>query len=188
MLFLEFHGTPASVKEQAETVQQIAREHHGLDFEWAVNDEDRTRLWNARHSAYLACLQLKPGARAFTTDACVPISCLADCINATIEDTRTSSLPCPIFGHVGDGNFHCVIVVDPNKPAEMEEAERLNHRILRRALAMDGTCTGEHGVGMHKISLLSEEFGDHAVDLMRRLKMAWDPLNILNPGKIVTTI
>ena len=185
MLFLEFHGTASSVREQAETVQEIAREHSGEDFEWAVNPEDRTRLWNARHTAFLACLQLKPGARAFPTDACVPISRLADCIAETIEDTRTSSLPCPIFGHVGDGNFHCVIVADSANPAEMEEAERLNQRIMRRALAMDGTCTGEHGVGMHKVSLLGEEFGEPAVDLMRRLKRAWDPLNILNPGKVV---
>ncbi|MFL6714278.1 MAG: FAD-binding oxidoreductase [Sulfurifustis sp.] len=186
-LFLEFHGSPSSVKEQAETVQEIAREHGGEDFEWAINPEDRARLWNARHTAYFACVQLRPGARGFTTDACVPISRLADCIQETIEDTSTSSLLCPIFGHVGDGNFHCVIVADPNNAAEMQEAERLNQRIMRRALAMDGTCTGEHGVGMHKISLLYEEFGEHAVDLMRRLKMAWDPLNILNPGKVVVT-
>ena len=186
-LFLEFHGTPSGVREQAETVQRIAREHGGHDFEWAVAPEDRERLWDARHTAYLACLRLRPGARAFTTDACVPISRLAECIAATIEDTRGSSLPCPILGHVGDGNFHCIIVVDPANPAEMAEAERLNQRVMRRALAMDGTCTGEHGVGLHKMSLLPEEFGDAAVDLMRRLKAAWDPLNILNPGKVVTT-
>jgi D-lactate dehydrogenase (cytochrome) len=185
MLFLEFHGTAAGVREQAEAVQAIARENGGEDFEWAVRPEDRTRLWNARHTAFHACIQLRPGARAFTTDACVPISRLADCIRETIEDTRTSSLPCPVFGHVGDGNFHCVIVADPNDPAEMQEAERLNQRVMQRALAMDGTCTGEHGVGMHKIPLLKEEFGDDAVDLMRRLKTAWDPLNILNPGKVV---
>ena len=159
-LFLEFHGTPSGVEEQAETVQEIAREHGGHDFEWAVDPEDRARLWDARHTAFLACLQLRPGARAFVTDACVPISRLAECIAATIEDTRASSLPCPILGHVGDGNFHCIILADPANPAEMEEAERLNQRVMRRALAMDGTCTGEHGVGMHKISLLGEEFGD----------------------------
>jgi D-lactate dehydrogenase (cytochrome) len=185
MIFLEFHGTPCSVREQAQTVQEIARENGGEDFDWADRPEERTRLWNARHTAFLACIRLRPGARAFTTDACVPISRLADCIRDTIEDTRNSSLPCPIFGHVGDGNFHCVIVADPDSPAEMEEAERLNQRVMQRALAMDGTCTGEHGVGMHKIPLLSQEFGDDAVDLMRRLKTAWDPLNILNPGKIV---
>jgi D-lactate dehydrogenase (cytochrome) len=186
-LFLEFHGTPSGVEEQAEAVQEIARGHGGDEFEWAVDPEDRARLWDARHTAFLACLQLRPGARAFVTDACVPISRLAECVAATIEDTRTSSLPCPILGHVGDGNFHCIIIADPGSPAEMEEAERLNQRVMRRALAMDGTCTGEHGVGMHKIALLGEEFGDAAVDLMRRLKTAWDPLNLLNPGKVVTT-
>ena len=185
MLLLEFHGSAAAVKEQAETVQAIAKEHGGEDFAWAVDAEERARLWNARHAAYFACLQLRPGSRAYTTDACVPISRLADCIQETIEDVSASFLPAPIFGHVGDGNFHCVIVTDPKNPAEVEEAERLNQRIMHRALAMDGTCTGEHGVGMHKMPLLREEFGDPAVDLMRKLKMAWDPLNILNPGKIV---
>jgi D-lactate dehydrogenase (cytochrome) len=186
-LFLEFHGTPSGVAEQAEAVQGIARERGGRDFEWAVAPEERARLWDARHSAFLAILELRPGARAFVTDACVPISRLAECITATIEDTRASSLPCPILGHVGDGNFHCIILADPGDPAEMEEAERLNRRVMRRALEMDGTCTGEHGVGMHKIPMLGEEFGDAAVELMRRLKAAWDPLNILNPGKIVRT-
>ena len=185
-LFLEFHGTPSGVEEQAEAVQQIAREHGGHDFEWAVDPEARARLWDARHTGFLACLELRPGARAFVTDACVPISRLAECIAATIEDIGASSLPCPILGHVGDGNFHCIILADPGDPAEMEEAERLNRRVMRRALALDGTCTGEHGVGLHKVTLLGEEFGDAAVDLMRRLKAAWDPLNILNPGKIVT--
>jgi D-lactate dehydrogenase (cytochrome) len=185
-LFLEFHGTPSGVAEQAEAVQRIARAHGGHDFEWAVDPEDRARLWDARHAAYLAILQLRPGARAFVTDACVPISRLAECIAATIEDTRASSLLCPILGHVGDGNFHCIILADPTSPAEMEEAERLNQRAMRRALSLDGTCTGEHGVGRHKIALLGEEFGDAGVDLMRRLKAAWDPLNILNPGKVVT--
>jgi D-lactate dehydrogenase (cytochrome) len=184
-LFLEFHGTPSSVQEQAETVQRIAREHGGNDFEWAIDPEERTRLWNARHAAYFACLQLRPGARAFVTDACVPLSRLTECITATIEDTRTSSLPCPLLGHVGDGNFHCLILTDPSNPAEVAEAERLNQRVMRRALAMDGTCTGEHGVGMHKIAFLEEEFGAAGVDLMRRLKAAWDPLGILNPGKVV---
>jgi D-lactate dehydrogenase (cytochrome) len=184
-LFLEFHGTPAGVKEQAEAVQQVAREHGGLDFEWAVAPEARARLWDARHTAFLAILQFRPGARAFVTDACVPISRLAGCIAETIEDTRASTLPCPVLGHVGDGNFHCIILADPTSPAEMEEAERLNQRVMRRALAQDGTCTGEHGVGLHKVALLGEEFGAAGVDLMRRLKAAWDPLNILNPGKVV---
>lgn len=184
-LFLEFHGTPAGVKEQAEAVQRIAREHGGQDFEWAVDPEERARLWDARHTAYFACLQLRPGGRSYTTDACVPLSRLAGCIAETIADTRTSALPCPILGHVGDGNFHCLIIVDPTNPAEVAEAERLNQRVMRRALALGGTCTGEHGIGLHKMSLLAEEFGDPAVALMRRLKAAWDPLNILNPGKVV---
>src|SRR5262249_13487382 len=158
-LFLEFHGTRSSVEEQAAAVQELAREQGGHDFEWAVDREERTRLWDARHSAYLACLALRPGARAFVTDACVPISRLAECVSATIADTSTCSLPCPILGHVGDGNFHCIILTDPSSPSEIAEAERLNQRVMRRALAMDGTCTGEHGVGMHKISLLDEEFG-----------------------------
>jgi D-lactate dehydrogenase (cytochrome) len=186
-LFLEIHGTRSGVAEQAEAVQGIVREHGGHDFEWAVDPEERAQLWDARHAAFPACLGLRPGARAFVTDACVPISRLAECIAATIEDTRASSLPCPILGHVGDGNFHCIILADPGDPAEMQEAERLNQRVMRRALAMEGTCTGEHGVGMHKVALLGEEFGEAAVDLMRRLKAAWDPLNILNPGKVVAT-
>ena len=154
-LFLEFHGTPSSVEEQAEAVQRIARSTAGTTSSGRSIPRPGHALWDARHSAFLACLQLRPGARAFVTDACVPISRLAECIAATIEDTRTSPLPCPILGHVGDGNFHCIILADPGDPAEMEEAERLNQRVMRRALAMDGTCTGEHGVGMHKISLLA---------------------------------
>jgi D-lactate dehydrogenase (cytochrome) len=185
MLFLEFHGSPASVNEQSQTVQDIAHENGGQDFEWATNPEDRSRLWNARHTAFFACLQLKAGSRAFTTDACVPISRLAECIKETVEDTANSTLPCPIFGHVGDGNFHCVIVANPNDPFEMEEAERLNQRVMQRALNMDGTCTGEHGVGLHKMGLLIDEHGEDAVELMRRIKLAFDPKNILNPGKII---
>lgn len=185
MLFLEFHGSEAAVREQAEAVQQVAHERGGRDFEWAVHPEDRSRLWNARHLAFFACLQLKPGCRAFTTDACVPISRLADCIDATLADTASTSLPVPVFGHVGDGNFHCVILADPTRPEEMAEAERLNQRVMRRALSMDGTCTGEHGIGLHKRELLAEELGDDAVALMRQLKRAWDPLDILNPGKVL---
>jgi D-lactate dehydrogenase (cytochrome) len=150
-LFLEFHGTASGVAEQAETVQGIAREHGGEGFEWALDPGARARLWDARHAAFPAVLELRPGARAFVTDACVPISRLAECVAATIEDTRTSRLPCPILGHVGDGNFHCIILADPADPAEVEEAERLNRRVMRRALALDGTCTGEHGVGRHKV-------------------------------------
>ena len=185
LLLFEFHGSPASVEEQATTVQEIAAENGGQGFQWATKPEDRTRLWEARHNAYFACLGLKPGCRSFTTDVCVPISRLADCINDTIADIKASFLPAPILGHVGDGNFHCAILADANDPREVEEAERLNTRIVERAIAMDGTCTGEHGVGMHKMEFLREEHGADALDLMVRLKRAFDPLNILNPGKVV---
>jgi D-lactate dehydrogenase (cytochrome) len=185
LLLFEFHGSPNSVKEQAETVQDIALENGGREFQWATKPEERSRLWEARHNAYFACLQLKPGCRCSTTDVCVPISRLAECIAETIKDVEQSFLPAPILGHVGDGNFHCAILLDPNDPRELEEAERLNRRIVERALRLDGTCTGEHGVGMHKMDYLIEEHGADAVELMARLKRAFDPLNILNPGKIV---
>jgi len=184
LLLFEFHGSPASVKEQAEMVESIAQDNGGQDFRWATRPEDRSRLWEARHNAYFACLNLKPGSRSFTTDVCVPISRLAECIIETVKDTEASFLPAPILGHVGDGNFHCAILADPAKPNELEEAERLNHRIVSRALAADGTCTGEHGVGLHKMEFLVEEHGADAIDLMARIKRAYDPLNILNPGKI----
>jgi D-lactate dehydrogenase (cytochrome) len=185
LLLFEFHGSPTGVAEQAETVQAIAHEHGAAAFEWASKPEDRSRLWEARHDAYFAILQLKPGCRSFTTDVCVPISRLAECITETISDTARSPLPAPILGHVGDGNFHCAILADPSRPEELEEAERLNGRIVARALAMDGTCTGEHGVGMHKMDFLRDEHGDDALELMARIKRSFDPHNILNPGKIV---
>ncbi len=185
-LFFEFHGSEHGVQEQAETVQQIAAEHKGQGFEWATRPEDRSRLWNARHNAFFAFLQLKPGCRAVTTDVCVPISRLAECVVETEKDLRASplQLPAPIVGHVGDGNFHVCLLIDPNTPAEREEAERINQRIVARAIAMDGTCTGEHGVGLHKMDSLVAEHGDGAIDLMRSIKQALDPKHILNPGKI----
>ncbi|WP_112183731.1 FAD-linked oxidase C-terminal domain-containing protein [Ralstonia sp. GX3-BWBA] len=185
-LFFEFHGSEHGVQEQAETVQQIASEHKGQGFEWATRPEDRSRLWNARHNAYFAFLQLKPGCRAVTTDVCVPISRLADCVVETEKDLLASALqlPAPIVGHVGDGNFHVALLIDPNKPEELEEAERINQRIVARAIAMDGTCTGEHGVGLHKMDFLIAEHGNDAIDLMRSIKQALDPKHILNPGKI----
>lgn len=185
-LFFEFHGSAHGVQEQAETVQTIAAEHRGQGFEWATRPEDRSRLWNARHNAYFAFLQLKPGCRAVTTDVCVPISRLADCVVETEQDLLASplKLPAPIVGHVGDGNFHVALLVDPDKPEELEEAERINRRIVARAIAMDGTCTGEHGVGLHKMDFLVAEHGDDAIDLMRSVKQALDPKHILNPGKI----
>lgn len=186
MLFFEFHGTESGVQEQARTVQDIVAEHGGEDFEWATRPEDRSRLWNARHSAYFAMLQLKPGCRAVTTDVCVPISRLAECVDETEQDLIASTLPCPIVGHVGDGNFHVAMLLDPDKPEELEEAERINHRIVGRALKMGGTCTGEHGVGLHKMGFMLEEHGADAIGVMRAIKQALDPKNLMNPGKIFT--
>jgi D-lactate dehydrogenase (cytochrome) len=183
-LFFEFHGSDGGVREQAETVQQIAAGNGGHRFEWATHPEDRKKLWNARHSAYFAALQLKPGCKAVVTDVCVPISRLAECVTATEADLQASSLPCPIVGHVGDGNFHVIILIDPDKPEERDEAERINARVVERALAMGGTCTGEHGIGMHKKEFLRTEHGDDALDVMRAIKRALDPQNLLNPGKI----
>ena len=185
LLLFEFHGSHASVAEQATAVEEIARDHGAAAFAWATRPEERSRLWEARHNAYFACLQLKPGSRSYTTDVCVPISRLAECIGETIRDTEQSPLPAPILGHVGDGNFHCAILADTSKPDEMAEAERLNERIVARALSMDGTCTGEHGVGMHKMEFLRQEHGDDALELMARIKRSFDPLDILNPGKVV---
>ncbi|SOE82649.1 glycolate oxidase, subunit GlcD [Caballeronia arationis] len=184
MLFFEFHGSEAGVAEQAGIVQEIVAQNSGADFEWATRPEDRSRLWNARHSAYFAMLQLKPGCRAVTTDVCVPISRLAECVVETEQDLKASSLPCPIVGHVGDGNFHVAMLLDPAKPEEMEEAEAINHRIVQRALRMGGTCTGEHGVGLHKIGFLIEEHGEDAIGVMRAIKQSLDPKNLMNPGKI----
>ncbi len=184
-LLLEFHGTEASVVEQAEMVQEIAKENGGQGFQWATRPEERTKLWEARHNAYFACLQLKAGSRAVSTDVCVPISRLAECIVETTKDIDKASMPIPLFGHVGDGNFHLVILVDPASESDMDEAKALNKRLVKRALAMEGTCTGEHGIGMGKQASLEEELGE-AVDLMRDLKRTFDPENLLNPGKVVT--
>ena len=183
-LFFEFHGSEASVREQAETVQALAAEHGGQDFEWATRPEDRNRLWDARHKAYFSCLQVRPGCRAISTDTCVPISRLADSISGARRILDTASFPTMLLGHVGDGNFHAVALIDAEDAREVAEAERLNDEIVRLALSMDGTCTGEHGVGLHKIGFLEEEAGDDALDLMRRIKRALDPDDIMNPGKI----
>jgi D-lactate dehydrogenase (cytochrome) len=183
-LFLEFHGTGRSVVEQAELVQEIARENGGEGFEWATKSEDRNRLWSARHQAYFASLQLRPGARAVSTDVCVPISRLTECIVETERDIARASMPIPLFGHVGDGNFHCVILVRPDSEADLAEARAFNERVVERALAMEGTCTGEHGIGLGKIKSLKKELGE-AVDLMVALKRTFDPENLLNPGKVL---
>ncbi|MQY52657.1 FAD-binding oxidoreductase [Rhodocyclus gracilis] len=184
-LFFEFHGSEAAVAEQAALVQDIATELGGRDFAWATRTEDRNRLWRARHDAYFACLQLKPGARAFPTDVCVPISRLAEAIAETNEDIAQVSIPVALFGHVGDGNFHLVVLVAPDNPRDLAEAEWLNERVVGRALAMDGTCTGEHGIGIGKAKFLVREHGAEAVAVMRTLKAALDPDNLLNPGKIL---
>ncbi len=183
-LFLEFHGTEQGVIEQAGLVQAIARENGGEDFQWATRPEDRNRLWSARHQAYFAGLQLRPGARAVSTDVCVPISRLTECIVATAADIERASMPIPLFGHVGDGNFHLMILVRPDVPADLEEAKALNDRLVERAIAMEGTCTGEHGIGYGKKKWLAAEHGD-AIDLMRALKRTFDPQNLFNPGKML---
>ncbi len=183
-LFFEFHGSDRGVVEQVEAVKAIAGDFGADDFRWATHAEDRNKLWQARHDAYYACLALRPGAKGIATDVCVPISRLAECILETRKDIDASGLLAPIVGHVGDGNFHLVLVVDPDDADEMHRAKALNDRMIMRALAMDGTCTGEHGVGQGKMDFLIAEHGE-AVSLMRDLKRAFDPKNIMNPGKIV---
>ena len=183
-LFFEFHGTERAVAEQAETVQAIAADLGGENFAWATRPEDRDKLWKARHDALYASLALRPGCRGWVTDVCVPISRLAECITETTADLEKSPLIATIVGHVGDGNFHVVLLVDPDQAEEIAEAERFNERLVMRALAMDGTCTGEHGIGHGKMDFLIAEHGE-AVGVMRAIKQALDPDNIMNPGKIV---
>ena len=183
-LFLEFHGSQASVAEQAEAVQAIAAEFGGGDFRWSTKTEERNHLWQARHDAAYAAMALKPGYKGFPTDVCVPISRFAECLTETKRDVDDSFLTVPIVGHAGDGNFHLVILVDPENGDEIAEAKRLNERLVMRALAMDGTCTGEHGIGFGKLDFLVAEHGE-AVSLMRDLKRTIDPANIMNPGKVV---
>ena len=183
-LLMEFHGSPASVKEQAETVQEIATELGGNAFEWATTPEARTRLWTARHNAYFAAIQSKPGCRAISTDTCVPISRLADCLLDSVAEADASGLPYFLVGHVGDGNFHFGYLLDPDSPSERATAEQLNHALVARALKLEGTCSGEHGVGLHKMDFLLTEAGSGAVAMMRTIKQALDPHNIMNPGKI----
>jgi len=183
-LFFEFHGTATGVAEQAETVKAIAGEHGGGDFRWATTSEARSKLWQARHDAYYAALALRPGSKGWATDVCVPISRLAECISETKRDLAASPVPTALVGHVGDGNFHLVFMIDPERPEEIVEASRLNDKMVARALAMEGTSTGEHGVGYGKMEFLIAEHGE-AVSVMRTIKKALDPDNIMNPGKIV---
>jgi D-lactate dehydrogenase (cytochrome) len=184
MLLMEFHGSAASVAEQAQSVQALAAEQGGEAFEWASTPEARTRLWTARHHAYLSALQTRPGCRCVTTDTCVPISRLAESINESVREVEATDLPYFIVGHVGDGNFHMGYLIDPQQPAERDLAERLSAQMVARALRLGGTCTGEHGIGLHKQGFLLDEAGPSGVALMRSIKAALDPAQIMNPGKI----
>ena len=184
MLLMEFHGSAASVAEQAATVQDIASEFGGSGFQWATTPEERTKLWTARHHAYFAGAQMKPGCRTVSTDTCVPISQLAECVTTASEAATAAGMQHYIVGHVGDGNFHIAYLVDPKIPAERELAEKLNHELVQRAIDVQGTCSGEHGIGLHKMEFLVNEAGAGAIEMMRTVKRALDPKNIMNPGKI----
>jgi D-lactate dehydrogenase (cytochrome) len=184
-LFFEFHSDSARhLADQAEAVQALALERGGRGFSWATHLEDRERLWQARHTAFYAALALRPGAQAWTTDVCVPISRLADCIVETKTDHAGAPFPICLVGHAGDGNFHLIYVLDPTSATELDVAHRLNERMVMRALAMGGTCTGEHGVGIGKKKYLDAEHGP-ALDVMRTIKRALDPDNRMNPGKMI---
>ena len=184
MLLVEFHGTEESVAEQARRFGDIVADSGGGNFVWATKPEERTKLLQARHDAYWAQMTLRPGARPFATDACVPISRLADCVEETLDDIKTSRLVAPIVGHVGDGNFHVSPLVDMSNREEIDAAEAFASRLAHRAIAMGGTCTGEHGIGQKKIAYMEDEHGNAALDLMRRVKAAFDPRNMFNPGKV----
>ncbi len=184
-LFIEFHGTEAGVQEQAQLLQGIAAEHGGGEFKWASKPEERAALWAARHDVTYANKALRPGCEIWATDVCVPISRLTECILQSKADLAESFLTAPLVGHVGDGNFHMGFLIMRDDPKELAEAERLNARIVERALAMDGTCTGEHGIGLGKMQFLAAEHGE-GVDVMRQVKRALDPQNLMNPGKIFT--
>lgn len=184
-LFVEFHGTEASVHEQAERFGEIATEFGGGPFTWETRPEDRTRLWQARHDAYWACLPMKPGAKALATDVCVPLSRLAECVDETKRDIEEMGMIAPIVGHVGDGNFHTVTLVDMDDPHDVAKAKDFISRMVQRSLAMGGTATGEHGVGQGKRKYMEAEHGEATLDAMRAIKAALDPQNIMNPGKIL---
>jgi D-lactate dehydrogenase (cytochrome) len=183
-LFFEFHGSQSSVEEQAKAVGELATDNGGSGFQWAARPEDRTRLWEARHEAFWAAKELRPGCMAITTDVCVPISRLADCVLETRADIDAEGFMAPILGHVGDGNFHVVLLIDPGSPDEVSRAEALNQRLVKRAIRMGGTCTGEHGIGAGKIDFLELEAGD-AISTMVAIKRALDPDGLLNPGKVL---
>ncbi len=183
-LFLEFHGSPSSVAEQTEAARAIIHRFTSEEFQWATDEADRRQLWQARHDSYYASLALRPNGAGYVTDVCVPISNLAECIHRSKETLKTTRIPAPLFGHVGDGNFHVVFSIDPNSAEELAEVQRLSDEIITHALALDGTCTGEHGIGLGKRAALRREFGP-AVDAMRAIKTALDPHGIMNPGKVL---
>ncbi|XP_076878366.1 putative D-lactate dehydrogenase, mitochondrial [Brachyhypopomus gauderio] len=184
-LFLEFHGSSGSLEEQVTITEEITRENGGSDFAWAEDEETRSRLWKARHDAWYSALALRPGCKAYSTDVCVPLSRLPQIIVETKHDLIRNNLTGPIAGHVGDGNFHCIMVLDPEDPDEVQRVQEFTERLARRALAMDGTCTGEHGVGLGKRALLREELGPQAMEIMQGLKATLDPKNLMNPGKVL---
>ncbi|MEN9630338.1 MAG: hypothetical protein RJA10_3566 [Pseudomonadota bacterium] len=186
LLLMEFHGSEAGVKEQAETVQDVAREFGGQDFQWASTPEERTKLWTARHKAYFAALQTRPGCRCQSSDTCVPISRLAESINESVAESEAAGIPYWIVGHVGDGNFHLSHLIDPADAKEQALVEELNVKMVRRAIRLGGTCTGEHGIGLHKMGYLVDEAGAGAVAMMKTIKRALDPKNIMNPGKVLS--
>jgi D-lactate dehydrogenase (cytochrome) len=185
-LFLEFHGSEASVAEQSKRFGEIAEDFGGGPFDWATKVEDRTRLWQARHDAYWAVFGMRQGARGFATDVCVPISRLAECVTATQRDIHELKLVAPIVGHVGDGNFHVSVLMDMSDADEVSRARKFHERLVQRALSMDGTCTGEHGVGQGKMKYIEAEHGKVGLEVMRTIKRALDPDNIMNPGKIIS--
>jgi D-lactate dehydrogenase (cytochrome) len=184
-LFIEFHGSDAGVEEQVAAFAAIASEFGGSAFRWATRTEDRTRLWNARHNAYFAQLALRPGCRMVTTDVCVPVSRLAECIADTNDDIATMPFPIPIVGHVADGNFHCGLLIDPANEGERAAAKAFTARLAERAIAMGGTCTGEHGVGLGKMQALRAQYPPPTMALMAALKRTIDPAGIMNPGKVL---
>jgi len=184
-LFFEFHGTSTeNLAEHVRSVEEFAAENGGTGFQWATTTEDRARLWHARHNAFYAAVALRPGGKVWTTDVCVPISRLAECILETREDVQRSTLVAPLVGHVGDGNFHLIFVINPDNASELAQVKEINARLVHRALAMGGTCTGEHGVGIGKMEYLVEEHGHEAIEVMKSIKRALDPDNRMNPGKI----
>ena len=187
-LFFEFHGTESWVQEQSEMVKEISSEEGGSDFQWSTNEQERQKLWEARHNAYYAALAMRPGTKGWPTDVCVPISRLAECILETRKDIDQEGLTVPIVGHVGDGNFHLLFMIDPeNEKEDLKRYQPLNDRLVERTLRMGGTCTGEHGIGSGKLKYMQSEHGE-SLELMRKIKHAYDPENLMNPGKVIPAL